>query len=479
MYGVESIAGWISNWRTILPIPILSLFSGAVLLAECCRCSQTSIVRIARVGFLGALISLLWIPENLNSNPFFVVDRLSVAFLGLIFATAEVIVLLLESHCFPRLQEYCFLLLAATLGSSLLVMSHHFIPFVLGLEILSVSLYGMIAYQGEKQSGIEAGTKYLVLAGMSSAFILFGISFFYASKGSLEFSPVNLQSLDLLALILIGVGVSFKLALAPFHMWSPDIYEGAPPLTVAFLATVSKGAVFIAFYRMFWKFYWLPPTGHFVEPVASFLAVMSMGVGNLLAFHQSNVKGNVKRILAYSSVGHLGFFLVAMLAGEKLGFPAVIFYWISYFLAILSAFGVISLLSNAGQKMETIEDYEGLFWTSPILATVFSLSLFSLAGIPLTAGFVAKFYLISAGIEASLWALIIVLIMVSVLGIAYYLRVIGAIFRVSERDLVLPQERPMGAPLGTTVVAGLALISVWLGIYPTPVLSWVSNQIMK
>jgi NADH-quinone oxidoreductase subunit N len=348
------------------------------------------------------------------------------------------------------------------------------------LEVLSVSLYALIAYPRGQQNRIEAGLKYLILAGASAAFLLFGLALVYASTGAMDFAaaisarPVGgrLHPQVLLAgwgLIVVGIG--FKLAVVPFHLWTPDVYEGAPPSVTAYVATVSKGAVFVLLVRLF------APAGIQREmPLAlvfSLIAIASMLVGNLLALLQDNVK----RILAYSSIAHFGYLLVALLAGGALATTAVAFYLIAYFVTTLTAFGVVTVLSGPKRDADALIDYQGLFWRRPLLAGIFTATLLSLAGIPLTAGFVGKFYLVAAGVQSALWLLVIILVVNSAIGLFYYLRVIAVMYmQLPERDEVSVPVSSLSLA-GSAVLAVLALLLVWLGVYPAPVIEIIRKAI--
>jgi NADH-quinone oxidoreductase subunit N len=416
-------------------------------------------------------------------TPLLIVDGYARFFTGLMIA-ATLVVVLLSYNFFSRIadrpEEFYVLLLLATLGSMVLVASSHFVSFFLGLEVLSVSLYALIAYPRGQQNRIEAGLKYLILAGASAAFLLFGLALVYASTGAMDFAaaisarPVGgrLHPQVLLAgwgLTVVGIG--FKLAVVPFHLWTPDVYEGAPPSVTAYVATVSKGAVFVLLVRLF------APAGIQREmPLAlvfSLIAIASMLVGNLLALLQDNVK----RILAYSSIAHFGYLLVALLAGGALATTAVAFYLIAYFVTTLTAFGVVTVLSGPKRDADALIDYQGLFWRRPLLAGIFTATLLSLAGIPLTAGFVGKFYLVAAGVQSALWLLVIILVVNSAIGLFYYLRVIAVMYmQLPERDEVSVPVSSLSLA-GSAVLAVLALLLVWLGVYPAPVIEIIRKAI--
>jgi NADH-quinone oxidoreductase subunit N len=358
----------------------------------------------------------------------------------------------------------------ATLGALVLVMSRHFAALFLGLELLSVSLYALIAYQGTGAGSLEAGLKYLILAAASSAFLLFGMALIYAELGAMEFDRMALASqaearhvFVLAGLALIVVGIGFKLAVAPFHMWTPDVYQGAPAPVTAFVATVSKGSVVALLLRYFVQ------TG--ASPYGSLtvafglMAVASMFVGNLLALWQDRVK----RLLAYSSIAHLGYLLVAFVAGGPRAVEAATFYLVAYVVTTLAAFGVVTALSDTDHDADAFEAYRGLFWRRPWLAVILTAALLSLAGIPLTAGFVGKFYVLAAGVESALWALVILLVINSAISVFYYLRLLVVVYSplpAGESGQVA--TAPSLSLTGHLVLAMLLVFLVGLGLYPTP-----------
>lgn len=409
-----------------------------------------------------------------------VIDRYAVFYIGLILAACFVVALLSYGYfekCEGQKEELYVLLLLATLGSAVLVASAHFASFFLGLEILSVSLYALTAYLRNRRLPLEAGIKYLVLAASSAAFLLFGMALIYGELGTMDFSQIasrlttqsGLSVAPLLAgTVLLITGIGFKLGLVPFHLWTPDVYEGAPAPVTAFVATVSKGSMFALLLRYFYGSNWQFTFQLYI--VFFIMAIASMLGGNLLALLQNNVK----RILAYSSIAHLGYLLVAFLAGGALAVQAVTFYLVAYFITTLGAFGIVTVLSNGEREADELEDYRGLFWRRPLLAVIFTLMLLSLAGIPLTAGFVGKFYVVAVGASSAKWALVFTLVVTSVIGLFYYLRVVVAVYSEGPHAV----ENALGAPgppplLGSCALVVLALLLVWLGVYPSQLLDLV------
>jgi NADH-quinone oxidoreductase subunit N len=460
----------------ILPFMIIAASPVAIMLALSFRRSHTLAYLLSLCGLAASLIALVavspLIPRQVTPLLFF--DGYALFYMGLILAAGFVVTVLSFGYLKDRTgnpEEYYILLLLAVLGSSVLVVSSHFASFFIGLEILSVSLYGLIAYT-RNELGIEAGVKYLVLAAVSAAFLLFGIALLYGETGTMDFSLLGSQLVSgnsgnlivMTGLAMLVVGIGFKLAVAPFHMWTPDVYEGAPAPVTAFIATVSKGAMFALLLRYFVRVDIHGQSSLFAA--FAFIAVVSMFAGNLLALMQNNVK----RILAYSSIAHLGYLLVAFLAGGTMRVVAVTFYLVAYFITTLGAFGVVTVLSDRERDADDMDDYYGLAKRRPWLAGIFSAMLFSLAGIPLTAGFIGKFYVIAAGAGSALWVLVIALVINSAIGLFYYLRIIVAIYSQPAEAVSVGPSLSLTSGL---VLVFLTILLIWLGVYPGPLLQTI------
>ena len=374
-----------------------------------------------------------------------------------------------------RCEEFYILLLTATTGAMVVAAATHYASFVLGLEILSISLYAMIAYPRHSRQPLEAAAKYLVLSAVASSAILMGMALVYTASGSMAFAELALpvdsgeRSYFLLGQALICIGLAFKLSLVPFHMWTPDVYQGAPAVVTGYVATVSKGAVIALLIRYVAASDILTHDGVFYA--VSFVAVASMIGGNLLALLQTNIK----RLLAYSSIAHLGYLLIAVLvvhvARPELVMETILLYVVAYFVITLAAFGVVNLTSD--DKLvdnELLTSYTGLFWRNPLLASILTAAALALAGIPLTVGFIAKFYVFAAGVEGVAWTLVWALILGSAIGVFYYLRLIYTMAKESDPNAVaLPQ---VGTQSVVTVTVLGALIVV-LGVYPTPMIDLI------
>lgn len=358
--------------------------------------------------------------------------------------------------------EIYVLLLLGTLGAAFLAGAVHVASFFLGLELLSVSLYGLVALP-RTPSTLEASYKYVILAAVSSAFFLLGAAFLYAVHGTLRLQElVNLAPLDspdatfaIAGLLLVFVAIGFKLALVPFHFWTPEIYQGAPAPVTAYVATVSKAAVFAALLRLDLPL--LEGQGPVFAALA-LVALASMLAGNVLAL----LEDDLKRLLAFSSIAHLGYLMVAVLAGSgDDARSAGLYYLVAYVLTLLTAFGVVGALGEPDEDAAPIERYRGLLWNRPWPAVALMVSLLSLAGIPLTAGFFGKLFVLGAGVGAGRWVLVLTLALTSVIGLFYYLRVVVVMI---GRDGVgsLPGVRPVVA----VVLAVLVGLIVVFGVYP-------------
>ncbi len=479
----------ITDLPQILPLVILA--AGAVfgMLTIAVRRSHVMVFVIALVTLVLALVSLrVWVPidgEYITALLRF--DGYAIFFMGLLFSAAIAVVVMSYGYMRGRpivREEFYLLVLTAMLGCAVLVSSTHFVSFFIGLELLSVSLYTLIAYSRSRQIDIEAGIKYLIPASTSSALLLFGMSLIYAHTGTMDlFELARLASSpwqrgDLLAFVgagMILIGIGFKLALVPFHFWAADVYEGAPAPVTALIATASKGAIFALLLRYFGAMH-MRTQGPFLL-IFTWIAVVSMFVGNYLALRQNNVK----RLLAYSSIAHMGYLLVAFLAAGTLAVTAVTFYLLAYFITTLGAFGVITMMSDKEDDFADLAGYRGLARAHPFLAAALSAMMLSLAGLPLTAGFFAKFYAVLAGVRSEMWLLVLVLAANSVISLFYYLRVIIAVYQPvqpasDEAGIVRPRiAAPSGSLLGTVVLALLLLALLGIGVYPGPVIRFIES----
>ena len=478
-----------SDLPALLPHIIVAAAVVCTMLTIAVHRSHRLAFALTVLGLTAGVVSVFWADGGIEQvTPLIVMDGYAHFYIGLILVAGVIVVVLSYGYmkdCSKAAEESYVVLLVAALGCMVLVSSSHLISLFLGLELLSVSLYVLIGYLGPQVSRIEAALKYLVTAATSVAFLLFGMALVYMASGTMEFAGIvdglaardtTGQRLFQAGAVLMITGFGFKLALAPFHLWAPDVYQGAPTPVAAFIATASKGAVFVAMMRFFTAIRMQETRPMFFAFCA--LAVATMFAGNLLALMQDNLK----RLLAYSSIAHLGYLLVAFLAGGTWGATAAAFYLPVYFAAVLGAFGILTVLSSRQEDFQHIEDCRGLASRHPYLAAMFTVMLFSLIGIPLTAGFTGKFYLLVAGVSQGLWMVVISLALNSAISLFYYLRIIVAFYSPSAAELrqMPPADqgplpaRPIPVAAGVTfgLLTGLLL---WLGVYPVPLIHLIQH----
>jgi NADH-quinone oxidoreductase subunit N len=466
--------------QALLPFMVLAASSLVVILLIAFRLSHT-VIQVSGFMMMCLTVICMWLVRDTLPReipPLLVIDGFAAFTTGLIVFVVLAVGLFSYIYFEEREEnpkEYYILLFLATLGAAVLTVSKHFISLFIGLEILSISLYGLIGYLRNRNNAVEAGLKYLMLAALTSAFLLFGMALVYLETGSMDFAVIgrHVQSSGFSVLMILGIGillvaVGFKLAFVPFHLWAADVYQGAPPPVTAFIATASKIGVFSVLLR-FGQSLGLQ-NEQLLQGIFSFIAIASMIVGNLLALRQQNIK----RLLAYSSIAHFGYLLVAFLPGNDNGETAALFYLLSYSVTLLCAFGIITIMSGTKHDAESVSFYQGLFWKQPILAVVLSVAMLSLAGIPLTAGFPAKFMVLASGVEDSRWIPVLVLVATSVIGLYYYLRVIGILFEKPEEEAAATKVlHPFFYYATYTSLTVLMLAICWLGLFPGNVIDGI------
>lgn len=471
----------------LLPVLVTSLTAVVVMLAIAAKRNHTVSFILSVVGLNLALLSLIPALEvaPLEVTPLLLIDKFACYYMALVLAASLACITLIHAYLggdsgkgYPGNREELYLLvLLSAAGGLVLVSAQHLASLFIGLELLSVPTYGMIAYAFFNKRSLEAGIKYMVLSAAGSAFLLFGMALLYAESGNLAFADIGASLMrESSQLVQIGIGMmliglAFKLSLVPFHLWTPDVYEGAPAPVAAFLATASKVAVFAVLLRL----YQMSPamSGGWLNELLTLIAIASILFGNLLALLQNNLK----RLLGYSSIAHFGYLLVALVASKGLAVEAVGVYLATYVLTSLGAFGVITLMSTpySGRDADALYEYRGLFWRRPYLTAVLTVMMLSLAGIPLTAGFIGKFYVIAAGVEAQLWWLLGAMVLGSAIGVFYYLRVMVTLF-MREPNLHR-HDAPFdwGQRAGGIMLLVVALLAFFLGVYPQPLLELVQH----
>jgi NADH-quinone oxidoreductase subunit N len=429
----------------------------------------------AGLGLIAALACLPYATKAPVAAGLFVCNPASLGFIALILLSALLLLIIATAYWrddtpVPR-EEFPLLLLIATLGAVALAAAGNFITLFLGLETMTLAMIGMIAYPRYRPGAEEAALKYLILSGMSSAFVLFGIGLIELCAGSLDFAQILAwappdaasRALLLAGLAMLGIGAAFKLSVVPFHIWVPDIYGGAPAPSGGYIAVIAKIAVLAVLIRIIDQTGGRLPAD--MTTLITIIAILSMLAGNLLALLQENIK----RILGYSSIAHLGYLLVAILAAGSIGQAAVVFYLVTYAITMIAAFGSIAALSHAAaaQDQDAIADLRGLFWRRPALAGVLTLALLSLAGIPPAIGFIAKMYIFAAGIHTALWNLTGVMVASSIIGLFYYLNII--LIMSMRPDPASPE--PTIPVLTRIAMAAVSLPMLVFGIAPQMLIS--------
>lgn len=459
----------------LLPLIITGYGAVATLLVGAFSRNHTAAATVCVFALVAAFASIIvalpLAPRQVT--PLLRVDIFALAYMGL-FLLGALAVVIFSHEYLERVnlagEQYYGLVLLAVLGMLALAASTHFVSFFISVETLSVSLYGLIGYAVRRPSSLEAGLKYLVLAGAALAFLLFGMAVIYSEFGTMAFGTLR-EGLERagttwtplipLGLGLIIVGFGFKLAAVPFHTWAPDVYQGAPAPISALVATGSKAAMFALLIRFSAAVALQDHASLFALVHA--MAIVTMFGGNLLALLQRNIK----RLLAYSSIAHIGYLFIPLLAGGREGISSIGFYFASYFITTISAFGIVSILSAGESEAENLEDYRGLGLRRPWLGAALALTMLSLAGIPLTIGFMAKLYIFAAAAHAGLWTLLVIGVVNSGLAAYYYLRVLAALYlRPAREDARWPAPDAASALL----LLVLSALLIFFGVYPTPLI---------
>lgn len=367
-----------------------------------------------------------------------------------------------------KISEYFVLIVATVIGMNFMISSGDFLMFYIGLETASIPLAALVAYEKVKNKSAEAGVKFILISALSSGIMLYGISMIYGTTGSIYFSEISAAittaPLQVMAFIFFFAGMAFKISLVPFHLWTADVYEGAPVNITAYLSVISKGAATFIFTIVLFTVF-----NNILKQWSELLWVISlitMTIGNLFAMRQTNIK----RFLAFSSIAQAGFILLGILGASQLGMATILYFVLIYIFSNLGAFGVISIISNRTGK-ENISDYNGLYQTNPRLSLIMMLALFSLAGIPPVAGFFGKYFLFTAAADKGYFILVLLAVLNTIISLYYYLIVVKAMF-IDKNDH--PIE-----PIKSDLNARIALIICVIGIFAvglaSPIFDWFTH----
>jgi NADH-quinone oxidoreductase subunit N len=467
-----------ADYIRILPEIVLAVFGMIVMVLDPFiddHRNQKTMGIIALVGSLAALVATLFQAEypGLGFWNMVQVDSFSVFFHFLVAAITAVVIL--TSFEYMRVQriragEYYALVLFGAVGMSLMSSAVELVLIFIALEISSISTYVLAGFRRHAAISSESSLKYFLLGSFATAFFLYGVALMFGATGSTSITTIadTLHARDIPLLAYVGVafmfvGLGFKVAAAPFHVWTPDVYEGAPAPVVGFMSTAPKAAAFAVLLRV--MFQADAPGRLWLIWVA---AALSMTLGNIGAL----VQDNVKRLLAYSSIAQAGYMLIAFAALPNNGIAAVMFYTATYAAMNVGAFAVISHISGEGERYVTLEDYEGLGRRSPLLAAILTIFLLSLIGIPITGGFFAKFYVFSAALQANLVGLVIIGVLNSAVASYYYLRLIVVMYMRDAREEVPVSPIPIG--LGAALAISLAA-TIYLGVLPGRLLDYAAR----
>jgi NADH-quinone oxidoreductase subunit N len=472
-----------TSFDAIVPMLCVTLAALAVMGAEAFRARGESmpVGGLGIVGLVGAAISsaMLW-NRNAVSFGVIVADNFAL-FVTFTLIIVGILTIMFSSPVVRRdglpKGDYYALILFSLAGMIMMASANDLLVIFIALEILSIAVYVLTGIRRDDARATEAAFKYFLLGAFSSAFFLYGIAFTYGLAGTTRLDRIGAylaaQSMSddrliLVALGLLLVGFAFKISAVPFHMWTPDAYEGAPAIVTGFMSTGVKAAAFAAFARVFLSAF-EPFSGDWA-PTIWWLAAATMVLGTVVGVAQSNLK----RMLAYSSIAHGGYLLVGLVAANEVGKAAILFYLLAYAVTNLAAFGVIAMLGTRESANDQLRDYAGLWHSRPALAGLMTVCLLSLGGLPPTVGFIGKWYIFSAAVGAGYYGLAVIGVLTSVISVFFYLRVVVMMY-MSDRPAttVFPQVSTVGmAALVASIVVILAL-----GIMPTPVLNFAAESI--
>jgi NADH-quinone oxidoreductase subunit N len=381
--------------------------------------------------------------------------------IGVLIVFIQSVTWLRKDENSDKLSEYFILLISTVIGMNFMISSGHFLMFYIGVELATIPVAALAAFERYKNKSAEAGIKLILTSALSSGILLYGLSMIYGTTGTFYFKELSElfvnKNLQILGFIFFFAGMAFKISIVPFHLWTADVYEGSPVNITSFLSVISKGAaVFIFMILLFTVFPVIIETWQKTIYVTS---ILTMTIGNLFAIRQQNLK----RFLAFSSISQAGYILLGIIGGNELGMTSVIYYVLVYIFSNLGAFGVVAAVSNAAGK-ENMDDYNGLYKTNPGLSLIMTLALFSLAGIPPVAGFFGKFFLFTAAAEKGYYLLVLIAVLNTIISLFYYLLVVKAMFinknesPVGKFRIDLPTRIGLIICVGGIVVTGFASV---------------------
>ncbi len=461
------------NWTLALPEIVLSVLGMAILLFGVLT-KKNSFVLCTNLVYGAFIVTaglVCTVSNGIGYNGQFVLDSYAVFAKLLVIAAsglALIVAVDFNEHAKMDRFEYPVLILYATVGMMIMVSASNMMTLYLGVELNALAIYVLAAFARDDLRSSEAGLKYFVLGALASGLLLYGISLVYGFSGTMDFAklaatfatPANVSPGLIVGVVFIIAGLAFKVSAVPFHMWTPDVYEGAPSPVTAFMASAPKVAAMALFARVMFS-----PFGHLLvqwQSVLILISIASMVLGAFAAMGQ----GNIKRLMAYSSIGHMGYLLVGMAAGSLIGLRGILIYLVSYVFTNAGMFACIVGMRRGGRSVERIADLGGLGKTNPGMAAALTIFLFSMAGIPPFAGFIGKYFVFIAAVNANLWTLAIIGMGASAVSAFYYIRII----KVMYFDPAAPKFDASPASLSLVTGVGAIFTTVFF-IFPAPIVA--------
>ncbi|QJC30542.1 NADH-quinone oxidoreductase subunit N [Enterobacteriaceae endosymbiont of Neohaemonia nigricornis] len=484
--------------------PFITIITTIIILFITISIKRNNLIScfITIIGLIITIISILVFKNNINYDYLFVYNNYY-NFFSIILLLISIITCIIAYPWLNKLihnkDEFYLLIIIISLGGIVLNYTNNFILMLVGLELISIPMFGLIIYNvGSKQS-LESSIKYTILSIISSSCLILGISLIYIEYGNLNF--INLTNvminmynsnnhihLDIIGICFILFSLGFKLSIVPFHLWTPDIYEGSPTIVTMFLSTFSKTVIFILLHKLLICFYMSYTNQIIIYKILLLLSILSIIFGNIMALTQINIK----RILGYSSISHMGYLLTILLynrinlQNNTVILTTIGIYIISYIINNIGIFGVMSLHSQNVSHYDkyhtdNIYNYRGLFWYNPLYAFILTIMLFSLAGIPISIGFIAKFYIMYLNLYMGIWYLIFILILGSIIGLYYYLRIIISLYlippTIHTMNINKKFKKTHNTLLIEIILLLLTILTIIFGLYPEPIIQIIKRLI--
>ncbi|QJC37458.1 NADH-quinone oxidoreductase subunit N [Enterobacteriaceae endosymbiont of Donacia thalassina] len=485
--------------KSLIPLIIIITLSIFLLIKISIKRNNLTSLIITISGFILTIISIFYTKNNhFPVNYLFSNDTYSTFYIIILLCNniATCIISYKWLSILKYQDEFYLLTIISTIGSIVLLNSNNFISMLVGIELISIPIFGLISYNIKQKYSLEASIKYVILSTIASSFIILGISFIYLDNGSLNFifllnhylfyKNFLINYLTMIGFCLILVSISLKLSIVPFHLWTADVYQGAPTIVTIFLTTFNKSSLFIFLVKFLIYFSQINNNKFFLYKILILLSILSIIFGNLMGI---KTKNNIKRLLAYSSITHIGYMFTILIYNQKyithiFSLEMMSIYIIGYIINNLVVLGIINLFTSLNYQEKNTDKlyyYRGLFWYDPILTIILTIMLLSLAGIPLTIGFISKFYLIALSIKIKIWYLTAIIILGSSLGLYYYLRIIISLYlipsKINKNLYISTIKNKKYYFYIKNLFLLLTIITIILGIYPEFIIKFIHSLI--